>query len=106
MNKKRIKTMIFNECDLLKSTLKNDDFVGFSLPVKMNNKDFIINKIKEIQSHCNDEFSIYKLKYLINSFKSWDYLINFKSRNKIKILCFDIVNLIEGVRSWKTFINF
>lgn len=97
MNKKRIKTMIFNECDLLKNTLKNDDFVGFSLPIKANNKDFIINKIEEIQSHCNDEFSIYKLKYLIQSFKAWDYLINFKSRNKINILCFDIVNLIEEV---------
>lgn len=97
VNKKRIKTMIFNECDLLKNTLKNDDFVGFSLPIKASNKDFIINKIKEIQSHCSDDFSIYKLKYLIQSFKAWDYLINFKSRNKINILCFDIVKLIEEV---------
>lgn len=95
MNKTKLKTMIFNECDLLKTTLKTDDFVGGLLPIQINNKNFIINKLIEIQDHCNAENSIYKIKYYISSLKSWDFLIAFKSRKKLDVLCFDIVNLIE-----------
>lgn len=93
---KTIKTMIFNECALLRTTLKTDDFVGFSLPIKSSNKDFIANKLKEIQSYCRDDYSIYKLRYLIQSFKSWCYLINLDQRKKIDVLCYNIPDLIDN----------
>lgn len=97
MRAEKIKTIIYNECELLQTTLKNDDFVGFSLPIQTSNKDFIVSKIKEIQSACRVDYSIHKLKYLIDSFRSWGYLLQIKSRKKINVLCFDIVKLIEAM---------
>ena len=74
MRAEKIKTIIYNECELLQTTLKNDDFVGFSLPIQTSNKDFIVSKIKEIQSACRVDYSIHKLKYLIDSFSEVSFI--------------------------------